>query len=103
MLNRCRLAVLILCLLAAFGAPLTAAQAKAAPNAKAAQAQVELLDLNTATQAQLMALPGVGDAYAGKIIAGRPYKAKSELVSRGIVPEATYKKFAGKVIAKQAK
>ena len=74
--------------------PTTTAAAQTAPKPAA-----ELLDLNTATEAQLVALPGVGEAYAKKIIAGRPYKSKDELVHRKIVPESVYKEFSEKVVA----
>lgn len=66
-------------------------------------AQSNAVDINTASLDQLKALPGIGDTYAQKIVSGRPYAMKSDLVRKKVLPEAVYKKIADKIIAKKGK
>jgi DNA uptake protein ComE-like DNA-binding protein len=73
----------------------------AAKSDKAASAKKAPLDINTASEDQLKALPAIGDAYAKKIVEGRPYKRKDELVQKKIMPQGTYDKIKDQVIAKQ--
>ena len=73
--------------------------ATSAPAAAATKAP--LLDINTATEKELKELPGIGDAYAAKIVQNRPYRAKDQLVQKKIIPAATYAKVKDLIIAKQ--
>ena len=87
-------------------APAMPAMPKAADPASRATAAVptpDLVDLNTATAAQLKALPGMTESDSAKIIHGRPYAEKNQLVSRHVVSEATYDKIKDHVVAKQPK
>jgi DNA uptake protein ComE-like DNA-binding protein len=96
------LAILLACgMLAGGAAILPGAHAMMAPTAPAAASA--LVDINSASKADLSALPGIGDVYSSKIIAGRPYKTKTDLLNKKIVPAATYSKIRDKIIATQPK
>ncbi len=71
--------------------------------ATAAKEKAGLLDINSASESQLKAIPGVGDTYAKKIIAGRPYAKKDQLKSKKIIPDSLYEKIKDKIVAKQPK
>jgi len=96
--------VLALFALALFPSLGVAQAAGSKPSGKAAATQAasaDLLDINSATKEQLDALPGIGSAYSQKIIDGRPYKAKTDLVKKKVIPQATYNKIKDKIVARQ--
>jgi competence protein ComEA len=90
---------LLIAVVPAFTTPCNATAQAAKPAASSAA----LLDINTATPDQLKAFNGIGDAYAKRIIDGRPYTAKNQLLTRGILPAATYNKIKDQIIASKPK
>ena len=99
-----RLIALLVALTFAITTPVLA-QPKSDPATKSDKAGASTkkapLDINSASPDELKALPGIGDAYAKKIVEGRPYKRQDELVQKKIVPQGTYDKIKDQVIAKQ--
>jgi DNA uptake protein ComE-like DNA-binding protein len=77
--------------------PTEAGKSGSAPAKKSAP-----MDINSASEDELKTLPGIGDAYAKKIVENRPYKRKDELVSKKILPKTTYDKIKDQIIAKQS-
>jgi competence protein ComEA len=73
------------------------------PSAATTATPAGKIDINTATIDQLKAFPGIGDVYSKRIVDGRPFANKSQLVSKGILPQATYDKIKDQIIASQPK
>ena len=86
-----------------FGTAAIADDAKPAPKKPAPAKKVAMVDINSATQKQLEAIPGIGKEHCHHIIMGRPYETTEELVTREILPKETYEKVKGRLVAKAEK
>ena len=101
MRSRFLLALALLATVAGAPAGVFAQAGKPATPPAAPAPATELIDINTAGKATLMTLDGIGEARSDAIIKGRPYRAKNELVDKGIIPQATYDKIKDQIIAHQ--
>ncbi len=90
-------------LVAALVAPAIADDGQPAPKPTKPAKKVALVDINSATQRQLEAIPGIGKEYCHHIIMGRPYESTEELVTREILPQDTYDKIKHRIVAKAEK
>jgi DNA uptake protein ComE-like DNA-binding protein len=78
-----------------------AAPAAAPAPAPAAAPTGDLMDINSASEAELASLKGIGEVRSKAIVKGRPYKGKDDLVKRKIVPQNVYDDIKDQIIAKQ--
>jgi len=97
--------VLLITALSLMAAPYQQPKAKSstADKTSTSSTSAKVIDINTASQDELKSLPGIGDAYSAAIIKNRPYANKRQLVSKKVIPQATYDKIADRVVAKQGK